>query len=204
MFSGSTVFNDPIGRWQRTPLARALKRSRCRFMLEQARTLGIEPRRILDVGCHTGKDFLAILQRDPRYELHGVDLLPQALPESVTFTQADAAELPFEDGAFDLVVSVGVLEHIEPIDKLCLAAREIRRVGRAFVVGVPSIATLIEPHTGSLLWQLRDANRKAPYSRLHYLNDEAWLQLEGFRGARTVRRDYLPLLKQDLFIIGRP
>ena len=72
------------------------------------------PPRILEAGCGEGKDVLQFLT-GRGYELWAADILERALPwEDVSFVRADAAELPFADGEFDLVITVGLLEHIEP------------------------------------------------------------------------------------------
>jgi SAM-dependent methyltransferase len=78
------------------------------------------PRRALDVGTGTGKGALVVAERFPEAEVVGVDLapemiaearrvLPPALAERVRFQVADAADLPFEDGAFDLVVLLNMI-----------------------------------------------------------------------------------------------
>lgn len=100
--------------------------------------------RLLDVGCGTGT-LLARAVADG-LEVSGVDVAPQALAAAgqeapaAVLRQADAHELPFDDGAFDLVTLVQVLEHVtNPV----LALREARRVCtpggavRATVWGAP-------------------------------------------------------------------
>ena len=68
----------------------------------------------MEAGCGEGKDVLQFLT-GRGYELWAADILERALPwEDVSFVRADAAELPFADGEFDLVITVGLLEHIEP------------------------------------------------------------------------------------------
>jgi SAM-dependent methyltransferase len=78
------------------------------------------PRRALDLGTGTGKAARLVAERFPEAEVVGVDLapemvaearrlLPPALAGRVAFEVADAAELPFEDGAFDLVVLLNMI-----------------------------------------------------------------------------------------------
>lgn len=78
------------------------------------------PRRALDLGTGTGKAAVLVAERFPEAEVVGVDLapgmvaeasrvLPSELAGRVTFEVADAAELPFEDGAFDLVVLLNMI-----------------------------------------------------------------------------------------------
>ena len=76
--------------------------------------LRIEPRRVLDLGTGTGSIALLVAQRFPAAEVVGVDLsermidearrkLPPELAQRVRFEVADAANLPYDGGAFDLV-----------------------------------------------------------------------------------------------------
>jgi SAM-dependent methyltransferase len=60
--------------------------------------------------------------------------------------RADATRrLPFDDGAFDLVHSSSVIEHLAPADREAFAA-ELRRVGRGWWVQTPAFSFPIEPH----------------------------------------------------------
>lgn len=90
------------------PLAAALER--------------VEPasRRILDLGTGTGKAARLVAERFPGAEVVGADLapamveqarrlLPPALAGRVRFEVADASALPWEDGAFDLVVLLNMI-----------------------------------------------------------------------------------------------
>jgi ubiquinone/menaquinone biosynthesis C-methylase UbiE len=72
------------------------------------------PLRALDLGTGTGRGAFAIASRFPEAEVIGADiaeemlsearrLTPPELADRVRFETADAAALPYEDGAFDLV-----------------------------------------------------------------------------------------------------
>ena len=85
--------------------------------------------RILEVGCGGGA-FLSFLEGKGHAAV-GVDILGEAVrlaaraaPNSRVL-EADAAELPFEDGAFDRLVSHHLVEHLEDLGG---ALREWRRV----------------------------------------------------------------------------
>jgi SAM-dependent methyltransferase len=77
--------------------------------------------RILDVGCGTGEISLRLAQVFPRATIVGVDIIEPHLVlararstfcERVEFRVADAFELPFADGAFDLVVCRHMLQAV--------------------------------------------------------------------------------------------
>ena len=108
--------------------------------------------RVLDVGCGTGANG-PVLAGDGRVAI-GLDASPVPLGLAGTGARGhaarvrgDALALPFADGAFDLVVALDVLEHLDD-DRA--AARELARVtrpGGALVVFVPALR---------LLWGLQD------------------------------------------------
>ena len=76
---------------------------------------GLKPRRILDVACSAGASSTPYAEAFPEAEVHAVDVGPgllryaharaEALGVAVHFHQRSAAQLGFEDGSFDLVVS---------------------------------------------------------------------------------------------------
>ena len=168
-----------------------------------------EGARILEVGCGEGKDVLQFLT-GRGYELWAADILERALPwEDVSFVRADAAELSFADGEFDLVITVGLLEHIEPLEKLCKAAGELCRVGKRQISVVPSLSTPLEPHSASPLWPWRlHRDKFGPQPdgtlRLNFLTDHSWTKLESFSACDVRRIWYLPGLVRNTVIYDPP
>jgi SAM-dependent methyltransferase len=78
-----------------------------------------QPERALDVGTGLGDGALLIAREFPHARVRGIDLSPEMIrraqgrigldPEGrVAFKVADAADLPFEDDAFDLVAQLNV------------------------------------------------------------------------------------------------
>jgi len=157
--------------------------------------------KILEVGCANGKDFIQFCRSNDEVELVGLDIQDYGLEQSnFEMIVGDAEKIDYPDNYFDLAVSFGVLEHIQPIEKLCAVISEIDRVSKSYVVIVPSISTLIEPHAASVLWQLRARERKKQYRRLNYFSDEAWLQFQGFSQAKAKRFYHLPPFVSNLMI----
>jgi ubiquinone/menaquinone biosynthesis C-methylase UbiE len=92
---------------------------------------------VLEIGCGTG----SILREFIRFGVNpsnatGIDIDEDRLEvarravEGVTFRSADAAQLPFDDASFDLVLAFTVFTSISDAAKRAAAASEILRVLR--------------------------------------------------------------------------
>jgi SAM-dependent methyltransferase len=181
--------------WQRSTLGCYFKERRLRYInaLMGGRILSGATIRVLDVGCNNGKDFVRFLDGHNNLELHGVDLLDAGFKQAnFAFIQCDAENLPYPDGYFDIAVSVGVLEHITPIEKLSRVIGEINRVSKSYCVIVPSLRTVIEPHVVRYRYPVKQLKRK---KNLLHFSDEAWLSFEGFREAEVRRFKYMPFIE---------
>ncbi|MBS0189851.1 MAG: methyltransferase domain-containing protein [Phycisphaerales bacterium] len=86
---------------------------------------------ILDVGCGNG---LLTNQLPASIRVVGLDPSPVAL-ESVQREKvcADATRIPFQDGAFDVVMANDVIEHVRKTDEAAIV-REMARVARRLVI----------------------------------------------------------------------
>ena len=97
------------------------------------------PKRILDLGCNTGKNLAPYLAVYPDAEAHGVDVgapllrfghavaSHDGLP--IHFSQQDAEHLDFEDNSFDIVTSSFFLHEL-PVKSTKAIFSEIHRVLR--------------------------------------------------------------------------
>ncbi len=103
---------------------------RTRFVLE----LFPPPARLLDVGCGTGALAAELAARG--YEATGLDpsegmlrVLGERAPR-VSAVRASATAMPFDDGEFDLSVSIATMHHIADPDSVRRALAEMVRVVR--------------------------------------------------------------------------
>jgi SAM-dependent methyltransferase len=107
---------------------------------------------VLDVGCGTGADVTALAERvGPTGRATGVDLSETMIAEArqrakgsgdwVTFEQADAHTLPFEDGIFDACRCERVLEHVEQPERVVREMVRVLRPGGRIVAYEPDWGT---------------------------------------------------------------
>ena len=84
---------------------------------------------LVDLSC--GRGAAMEIARRHFETVQGTEAVPELLGPDVVF--ALAHKLPFEDNAFDVVLSTGVMEHLLPEDTYP-ALREMRRVSNRYVV----------------------------------------------------------------------
>jgi SAM-dependent methyltransferase len=87
--------------------------------------LDVEPRRILDLGTGTGFAARRLAERYPGAEVVGVDLSAAMVdearrlsPPAIVYEVADAISLPYEDGAFDLVVLLNMIPFFDELARI--------------------------------------------------------------------------------------
>lgn len=135
-------------RWRQLLLIRAIEK--------------VRPRTVVEIGCGNGINLMMLACRFPQIAFTGIELTaqghaaalafqqahaelpanlrafaPEPLPDlagfrRITFLQGSATELPFDNGAFDLAITVLALEQMEQIRARALA--EIARVVRSHTV----------------------------------------------------------------------
>jgi len=152
---------------------------------------GLHLERVLEVGCNRGHNLRAleeILGEDAA--IFGVE--PNAYARSIARTISDkvnpvpgnAYDLPFKDGYFDLVFTVGVLIHV-PTEQLEDAIKEIARATRRYILAAEYFAeqdTVIDYHgRNDLLWKrnfLEHYQRNVPGLKL--VRSGYWGPEDGF------------------------
>lgn len=118
------------------------------------------PRRIVDIGCGTGRLLRSAAAAFPGAYLIGVDLsagmLAQARAmsgpgESGAFVRADSAALPFADAAFDVVTCTACSHHWE---EPSAGLAELRRItaadGLLILAHVQGVALWDQPGVGTV------------------------------------------------------
>jgi SAM-dependent methyltransferase len=155
--------------------------------------------RILDVGCGTGANLLMLSKYG---DAEGVDISEDALAfcreRGLKKVKHGAAEeLPFEDGSFDLVTALDVVEHI---DDDVASLQEMRRVLR------PDGRVLLFVPTFMFLWGLQDdvSNHRRRYRlpELHRVLEQAGFEVERSTYANITFFAPILLIRQLMRLTG--
>jgi 2-polyprenyl-3-methyl-5-hydroxy-6-metoxy-1,4-benzoquinol methylase len=131
--------------WARhSPTVRRWRESRYTLFMELCAVRPDE--QILDVGAGIG----AALERyNSTNPIVALDLVPREAEwlsgDNVTLEQGDGTRMEFADGAFPVVFSSSVIEHVPKAQQAAFAS-EIRRVGGRYFVQTPNRWFPIEPH----------------------------------------------------------
>lgn len=145
------------------------------FVEEICRSVTDRRSRILDVGCGTGANLIMLSKYG---DAEGVDISEDALAfcreRGLDKVRLGAGEeLPYEDGTFDLVTALDVVEHMD--DDLA-GLSEMRRVLR------PGGRVLLFVPTFMFLWGLQDdvSNHRRRYRlpQLRRVLEQAGLEVE--------------------------
>jgi len=154
-------------RWYATPAGRAHDRVQKADVQRLLRPAAVGET-LLDVGCGTGhwSSFFA----EMGYRVTGIDVAPemvevaQSTVPDWTFQVADAHDLPFEDGTFDVVAAMATLEFLpDPAAAVREMARCARRGGHLLIGTLNRLAPLN---------QHRLSKGKPPYSSAHLFSPE--------------------------------
>ena len=109
------------------------------------------PGKILEAGCGLGRWVIPLAKEN--YNVTGIEIEEEALntikqnfkAENLTLIHGDIFNMPFEPDAFDIVISLGVLEHFEdPVLQQKAIYEHIRvlKKGGYFLVTVPYLSIL--------------------------------------------------------------
>ncbi len=174
-------------------------RSRYRF----AARLATKGQRVLDVACGAGFG-LELLEQAGACPL-GVDYDGAALadmrrtsrrPEQYRLVRADATRLPFEDQAFDLVVSFETIEHVTDARALVHEIRRVLRPRGKLVLSTPNRAFGPPERHANNPFHVREFTA----DELHDLLSASFEQVQLFGQRPSAAYRYVPflMLERDL------
>jgi SAM-dependent methyltransferase len=133
------------------------QREVARALLEPA-SAGASARRLLDAGCGTGFNLLALA---PLGRALGIDLSPEAVrfcrERGVRVARASLLSLPFPAASFDAVTSFDVIYHdwVRDDRAAVLEMARVLRPGGVLLVRVPALEALRGAHDAEVLTRRR-------------------------------------------------
>ncbi len=114
----------------------------CRKMFDKILD-NVKSKEILDVGCGLGMTMEYFIKQGARCT--GIDITPQSVKElnskGMRVVEGDARLLPFRDNSFDIVYSLGVIEHIKETQQALNEQVRVCRRGGIVIAVVPNLIT---------------------------------------------------------------
>lgn len=114
---------------------------------------------ILEVGVGTGRMIKLLLENDVQAIFCSIDLVPRSsVPKN--FVVADARRLPFKEDAFDLVFSLGVVEHFKETREAVKEHARVLKSGGHILISTPhlSFATVTRVISFYLKKEFKESN----------------------------------------------
>lgn len=107
--------------------------------------------RVLDLGCGTGNNGVALKALHPTIELHGVDILSAGkVPSFYCYKTVDLENgtLPYPDDYFDAIVFTHVIEHLRSPLQLGKEINRVMKKQATIYVETPNWTTVFVPSFG--------------------------------------------------------
>lgn len=152
------------------------------FKAELTRAIHLESGyRVLDVACGNGM-LLKLLSDKANIEVYGVDISENMIKEAVIkypymkFSVTNSAELPFEDGVFDVVCVCAAFHHFTEPAAFIAEAKRVLRQGGFIYIADPYLPPIVR-HVANLVLPLLNMGDVKVYSKREF---ESLFQRAGF------------------------
>jgi len=199
------AFDRGACRYEETVIVQKLVIDRILSKLEEA-PLPDCPRRILDVGAGTGMLLRSLRNLYPEAFLAGLDFAPgmgnaatgsQQVARDFLYVQGDAENLPFADGAFDLVVSTSTFQWLSVLENAFSEAQRVLVPGGTFLFalfGEGTLHELISSYRSALIAEnALDKDRSHHFfTREEVVNNLAGLGYSAITVENVFEREYYP------------
>jgi SAM-dependent methyltransferase len=122
-----------------------------RFYTILARRYGVRGGRLLEIGSGLGH---LVGQLEDSFKTYGMDLNHWAVKESKSVIEktalqtASAQEIPFADGAFDVVIIKHIVEHLPDPEKAVAELGRVTAPGGVLILATPNLDSLLKPWKG--------------------------------------------------------
>ncbi|MCL2357147.1 MAG: class I SAM-dependent methyltransferase [Defluviitaleaceae bacterium] len=156
--------------------------------------------KVLDAGCGNG-GLLGAISRNADISGFGVDISPKMIDECrarfphIDFRVSEAENLPFDDGAFDVVIICCVLHHLAEPQKFFTEARRVLRPGGRLIVGEIWLPPLVKQIFECVVFPIHNAGDNKLFTRRAL---KKFFMQNGFRIIESHNRGF-----KQIFIGGR-
>jgi 2-polyprenyl-3-methyl-5-hydroxy-6-metoxy-1,4-benzoquinol methylase len=122
-----------------------------RFYAILARRYGVRGGRLLEIGSGLGH---LVGQLEDSFKTYGMDLNHWAVKESkfviekTALQTASAQEIPFADGAFDVIIIKHIVEHLPDPEKAVTELGRVTAPGGVLILATPNLDSLLKPWKG--------------------------------------------------------
>ena len=163
--------------------------------------------RLLDIGCGYGGLPALVGEHIGAGEIHGIDIDPRVEEEAnskgvkTTIQDADEGGLPFPDGHFEAVMTLGMMDYLVSFDGLIREINRVTAVGGRVLVTLPNLASWHNRLALLMGYQPRDVEisseklvgvspgykGETPAGHIHIPTLAAFTDLMDFHGFDTVK-----------------
>ncbi len=155
-----------------------------RFYAILARRYGKRGARLLEIGCGLGH---LVGQLEDTFDTYGIDLNHWTVRQSKTAAfktvlhTANAQELPFANGVFDVVIIKHIVEHLPQPERAIAEIGRVTASGGILILSTPNLSSLLKPWKGERWIGYQDP------THISLKPPEEWLGLIRAAGFRLLR-----------------
>jgi SAM-dependent methyltransferase len=168
----------------------------------------IGAKRLLDIGCGYGGLSKLVGEVIGADEVHGIDIDEAVMEEArgkgvqAIVLDVGAQPMPYPDGFFGVVISLGMMDYLRTFDGMILETRRVLRSGGHVLVALPNLGSWHNRAMLLLGYQPRDVEISShtlagvprrfyrgeqPAGHIHTATARAFTELMTFHGFRSVR-----------------
>jgi SAM-dependent methyltransferase len=174
-----------------------------RFYAMLARRHGLRGGRLLEIGSGLGH---LVGQLEDTFETYGMDLNHWAVKESKSVVEdtllqtASAEQIPFVNGAFDVVIIKHIVEHLPDPEKAIAEIGRVTAPGGILILATPNLDSLLKPMKGESWIGYQDPTHISLHPPSMWLD---WIRNSGFSIKRTFADGfwdvpYIPVLPSQI------